>query len=166
MYNKFNPNERCYAVFPDKGVEIYIPWQLNFRVSARVISKAEWDRIKGLIKAEFTPKREVINFVVLYDDPDFKDAPLEVKDTFDPPIKLKVYFSRNEFEDAGGEGKLKLAYLPKGKQDWKLFTYKDHRLEEHLIHHWPEEPSDVNSWHGYFTVEISEWGDPSVSVGR
>jgi len=161
MYESKNPTGRCYVNFPDKGVEIFIPPQgKNIKVEARMISKTKWDKIQ-LKPGDYTPQRGVINFQV------FDENDIVVK-TFKPPIELKVFFTQEDKDQPDKNKPVVLGYLvekeEEEKERWILFDVEEHQLRQHYV-----EDSDslaVNSWTGYFTVEINKWGDPSVSVGK
>ena len=160
MYEKFDRTDRCYALFPDKGVEVILPPDVNYRVSARVIQDEEWEKIKDNKKNGFTELiRRVINFEIVNDDN-------TTRTEFDSPIQLTVYFSYNEYKKADYGNELKLAFLPKDRNEWKLFDKEKHKLDKHPITNWEARPSDPDSWFGFFTAEFDKWGDPSVSVGR
>lgn len=164
MSSRFDPTDKCTIKIPEKGVEIFLPTGFQNKIAVSYISSTDWEtnlisitRIKVNKEeyTEYTPYRGVIN--------------IEVIDEFSTPIKIKVYFTLKEFMDVQKDIRaLKLAFLPKGSNVWKPFEEGEekHNLKRYMIHQWPEETNDNNAWYGYFTAEFSEWGDPSVSVGK
>ena len=162
MFDNKNPTGRCYLNFPDKGVEIFIPPQgINIKVEARMISKDKWDTIK-IKPGEYSPHRGVINFQVV-------DETDTVINSFEPPIELKVFFTKEDKDKPDKNTPVVLGYLvekkEKEKERWIRFKVDEHQLRWHDVEY-SDDNAVGNSWAGYFTVEITKWGDPSVSVGK
>lgn len=157
MYDEKIPTGRCYLNFPDNGVEIFIPPQKEpIKVIAEMFS---FDYISS-DEDEFTPFRAVIKFEV-------RDKNNGVVSTFKPPIELKVFFTKKDKDKLNNDNKVVIGYLvekdDKEKEKWVLFK-DSHHLRQHDLE--DSDLSEGNPWAGYFTVEISDWGDPSVSVGQ
>ena len=161
MYENINKTGRCHLNFPDKGVEILIPPQKDgIKVTAEIITLSELKYKEG----GFVPHRGVIKFEVL-------NKSDKVVNTFSPPLVLIVFFTKED-RDINGPG-IDLAYLP-AKEDeatqiqtnWIRFTVSPNNLRKIEVDEEERAKLDVNSWAGYFIVEISECDDPSVSVGR
>lgn len=149
-------SKRCYVKYPDKGVEIVIPPQ-DGRKSCIV---EEMIPTEKLVKSDgFTPIREAINFKVKIDP-----TPVQSTNTFYPPLMLKVKFTFDDLKVVGdNRDQLKLAYLDENGQ-WILLetTRKDYDD----VKDWMDLPPEGDTWAGHFIAKISEWGDPSVSIGH
>jgi len=150
MNTKSSRKEGCFVEFPEKGVEIVVPPQQQVdKVSVEEIITTNWDEIKEE-KSDFIAKREALNFQVV-------DSSNTQLTDFDPPIELKVNFTFDDLKESIENNKLISLAFWNGSR-WVRFTEKKHNLSVHL--------TKINHWVGYFVVKISNWGDPSVSVGR
>ena len=171
MNDKLDLTGGFHALFYDKGVEIFLPTSNDYN-GVLVREFPEDDLKKNFPPSEETKeeksedfwKRGVINFEVVKYDP--TDKNLEDVKTFAPSIHLKVYYSQNDLNKVGNDQeKLNLYYLPENKDEWKLFT-AEHSLRREEIEYGPDEPIEGDTWVGFFTVWIKEWGDPSVAAGN
>ena len=139
-----------YKNLPEKGVVIFVPPQEDTKEMEFVEIESPDD-----LKADygdFTFIREAINFKVLDEDKNDKTS-------FNPPMELTVLFNSEDLEKAREKDKpIALAYRDKKDKNWNRFTQQKHFLETHPI-------KDI-LWVGLFKFKISEWGDPSVSIGH
>lgn len=150
MISQNEQNEGLFVNFPEKGVVIFVPPQVVSKKMELVEIKSPDDLLADY--DDFTFIREVINFKVVDEDK-------EELTSFTPPMELTVLFNSEELEIAREKEKsISLAYRDKKDKYWNRFTKVKHFLETHLIN----DPL----WAGLFKVKISEWGDPSVSIGH
>ena len=160
-------SDRCHVIYPDKGVEIVIPPQKGYEkvvVEEIITKKYEWEDWVSLVNPEdeFKPHREAINFKVKFHSDDGPQL------NFDPPIMLKVKFTYDDLNWAAEkQSELNLGFLPKESPFWVKFAGDKYQLErfDDKDYWWDLSPHG-DEWAGYYVVKITEWGDPSVSVGR
>jgi hypothetical protein len=98
----------------------------------------------------FSPGRLVINVGAVE-----KANPDHVVTTFDPPMVLRVRYTKADLNRAGASGTdLKLGFFNEELGRWIVFTAQKHRFRL--------EP-DPGGNSGVGVVEISHWGDPQVA---
>ena len=142
--------EGLFVNIPKKGVVIFVPSQRDLSIKMKLDLRTSPVEMLSSFGG-FTFLREVINFKIV--DQDYNEIP-----SFNPPIELTVLFKNEEYELALSKGKeITLAYRVKEGEDWFPFGL-DHDLRVELIN----DPI----WAGLFKVNISKWGDPSVSTGH
>jgi hypothetical protein len=140
---------------PDRGVYVEIPSQTNHEdVVVRELDLG-LSNCGDPAEIAFEPFREVINFeLVESSDPD------NYLTEFDPPVVLKVYYTKDDEAFAAEVGQtVAVAYC--FENQWKRFTFEKHELES-----FPGEDLQWPGYVGYCRMVIEQWGDPSIFVGR
>ena len=100
----------------------------------------------------FKPGRLVINFAG-----EDKDNPGPFLTNFDPPLEVRIKFSKADHDRATAAGKdLKLAFWSEVSNDWVLFTAAKHQFQ--LVF-------DASGDRGVGVVNITNWGDPQIAWG-
>lgn len=93
---------------------------------------------------DFTPDRVVINLLM-------KTPGGEAATSFSTPFELRVLYTAEDVRNAGGSGKLKLAYWYKNR--WNILTAAEHKFQV--------ENGDM------LFAELSSWpADPPIAVGH
>lgn len=140
--------------FPDKHVQVNVPWQ-GFAVTIVRIPYqplAELPRIE--VAGQPWPSRGLLNVVVTRaDDPDV------LVTQFEPQLTLKMAYSA---EDLSRAQEFKLEHPVFGFWDgcqWVLFTAQKHKLT------YEENPNPTREIAGYATVELAAWADPFIGAG-
>lgn len=129
--------------FPTEGVTVTVPYQgRNVRVFKLPLYPPEEINTSS---EEFNIIRNVINLKLAVD----AGADLQIFE-FNPPIELRVNYTRYDFE--AGSGNLRLAFWD-GKQ-WNLFEDDYYFL--------PDYPGQENLG-GVAIAYISNWDDPHIA---
>ena len=135
--------------FSDEGATITVPEQ---KKKAKVV-KLPPQALENMptVKGGFKPGRLVINFALIdEDDPDTYLA------EFDPPIELRVRYTRGDLERAKRANKeLELAFW--NGNEWVVFTQEKHQF---IL-----QPDAQGKAGGYGIALISHWGDPQIAWG-
>lgn len=129
------------------GVTFIIPPQAE-PISVRRLPKGTL-RNKPPEAGIFHPIRLVLNFELIA-----RRDPWQPLEKFDPPITIRVRYTREDFEKAHGE--LKLGYWDGEK--WTVFTHSKHHF--HLIP--DKKPADG----GTGEVVVASWIDPALGWGN
>jgi hypothetical protein len=144
MERKYNPND-IERHFSHENVWVRVPDQ--GRPGLRIVQSElpeRWD-LPGDHK-DFELSRRVINFEVQDED----GTSVEV---FAPAMELRVGLTPSEMRRWLQGESVKLAYAVSGTQEWVVFTQEKHNLRI--------EPDARDA-----VVEISDWADPTVGLGR
>ena len=99
----------------------------------------------------FKPGRLIMNFAG-----EDEDRPGTFLTHFDPPLELRVKFTRAD-QDRVPEGEdLKMAFWSEDQKNWVLFTAAKHQFELQF------NPSGNG---GTAVAFITHWGDPQIAIG-
>ena len=137
--------------FDAEGVSVKVPVQKKrIKIKAKKLPLGALENMKP-VKGGFQPKRLVLNLGLVDED-----DPSTILTEFDPPIELRVRYTKADLDHAGREGKpLSLAYWY-GNQ-WITFTEEKHQFE--LL------PNANPETGGFGVALISNWGDPPIAWG-
>lgn len=136
--------------FATEGVKVKVKAQKSGK-SIKIVkfpkkNKSDLPATRGV----FSPGRIVINVGAV--DEDAQD---QVITSFDPPMELRVNYTRADKARADAAGtNLTLGFYSEDLGRWVVFTQQKHnfRLE-----------ADPSGQKGVGIVEISHWGDPNVA---
>jgi hypothetical protein len=136
--------------WPDVGVSVHVPDQKS-GIRVRKV-RLELPPLRDMPGGpDFQPGRLVVNFELVDDD-----KPSMVLTEFEPPVELRVRYTRDDLDRArAAEQPLTLAFWD-GKV-WVPFTRKKHDFE---LQPYPEPGTG-----GIGFARISRWGDPAVGWG-
>ena len=146
--------EPIVETFPDKHVQVTVPWQ-GYAVNVLRLPYAPPSEMPPIeVAGQPWPRRVLLNVVVArQDDPD------ALVTQFDPALTLKMAYSD---EDLARAKEFKLDYPAVGFWDgckWVLFTSEKHGL------YYEPEPNPTADVAGYATVQLTGWNDPAVAMG-
>jgi hypothetical protein len=144
MGREYNPND-IERYFSHENVWVRVPEQelTGLRIVRSELPE-RWDLPPN--DESFELSRRVINFEVQHED----GTPVE---QFAPKMELRVGLTPSEVRRFKQGESVKLAYALSGAQEWVVFTAEKHNLRFDL------DARDA-------VIEISDWGDPGVGVGR
>ncbi len=140
------------ADFPDEGVRVTVPAQKDKKTLRAV--KLPLGTLGSMPGApgRFQPERLVINFAL-----EEEGKPGTYLTEFDPPIELRVRYTKADHDRASRAGHtLKLAFWDGGK--WVPFTPQKHQFRL--------EPDANPNKGGHGVAVISRWDDPPIGWGR
>jgi hypothetical protein len=136
--------------FNAEGVTVTVPAQKNKKGKVVKLLVGSLNDMRP-VPGGFQPRRLVINVVV-----EDEDAPGTYRAEFDPPLELKVRYTKADQDLAQRAGRpLTLAFWD-GSQ-WVRFTRAKHQFEL--------QPDANPQSGGLGSVKISRWGDPPVAWG-
>jgi hypothetical protein len=141
--------------YKEEGVEVTIPPQKNYENVEPVIRRLGLLNCGDPEVIGFELKREVIN-IELVETSD----PGTYLTEFDPPIRLKVYYTQEDYDYAATVGKrVRIAFC--FVDQWVGLS-----MEKHEPQDIPGIDEDWPGFIGHLRVKIEQWGDPSIFVGR
>ncbi len=135
--------------FSAEGVSVKVPTQ---RRKAKVV-KLPMGSLEEMrpVPGGFQPRRLVINVAVVDED-----EPETYLTEFDPPIELRVRYTKADLDRATDAGRpLALAFW--NGSEWVRFTEEKHQFRL--------EPAAQEQAGGHGVALISNWGDPPVAWG-
>jgi len=140
--------------FPDKHVEVTVPWQ-GYAVKVLRLPYPPLSEMSPIeVAGQPWPHSVLLNVVVArHDDQD------ALVTRFEPRLTLKIPYSAADLERAR---QFKLDYPIFGFWDgckWVLITEEKHNLL------YPTNPTPTSEIAGYATVELSAWSDPAIAKG-
>lgn len=137
--------------FDAEGVSVTLPVQKKpVKIKAKKLPLGALESMKP-VKDGFQPKRLVLNLGL-----EDEDDPSKILNEFDPPIELRVRYTKADLDRAGRAGTpLSLAYWY-GNQ-WIRFTKEKHQFEL--------QPNANPESGGVGVAMISNWGDPPIAWG-
>ena len=146
--------EPTVVEFPDKHVQVNVPWQGYVVQVVRIPSQPLGELPQIKVADQPWPRRALLNVVIArYDDAD------TLVTQFEPRLTLKMAYSAEDLQHAR---EFKLDYPVFGFWDgcqWVLFTEEKHQLK------YEENPNPTSEVAGYATVELVAWSDPSIANG-